>query len=162
MQCSHFLSIYLSIYPSVRPPIHPSIHPSIYLSIYLWLYSPCGPWPLFHFLNPLTVGRTSWTGDQSAARPKPTRRTTQTQNKCKQTIMPWVEFEPTIPVFERAKTIHALGRAATLIDFSVSKLGENICVKISIKWNELISLLREEFFHLRILNVHKKLWDILL
>jgi hypothetical protein len=25
---------------------------SIYLSIYLWLYIPCGPWPLFQFLNP--------------------------------------------------------------------------------------------------------------
>jgi hypothetical protein len=26
-----------------------------------------------------------------------------------------VEFEPTIPVFERAKTVHALDRAATVI-----------------------------------------------
>jgi hypothetical protein len=26
--------------------------------------------------------------------------------------MPWVEFEPTIPVFERAKTVHASDRAA--------------------------------------------------
>jgi hypothetical protein len=30
--------------------------------------------------------------------------------------MPQVEFEPTIPVFERAKTIHALDRATTVID----------------------------------------------
>jgi hypothetical protein len=29
--------------------------------------------------------------------------------------MPRVEFEPTIPVFERAKTVHALDRAATMI-----------------------------------------------
>jgi hypothetical protein len=29
--------------------------------------------------------------------------------------MPWVGFEPTIPVFERAKTVHALDRAATVI-----------------------------------------------
>jgi hypothetical protein len=29
--------------------------------------------------------------------------------------MPSVEFEPTIPVFERAKTVHALDRAATVI-----------------------------------------------
>jgi hypothetical protein len=29
--------------------------------------------------------------------------------------MPWVEFEPMIPVFERAKTVHALDRAATVI-----------------------------------------------
>jgi hypothetical protein len=29
--------------------------------------------------------------------------------------MPWVGFEPTIPVFERAKTLHALDRAAIVI-----------------------------------------------
>jgi hypothetical protein len=32
-----------------------------------------------------------------------------------QTSMPWVGFEPTIPAFERAKTIHASDRAATVI-----------------------------------------------
>jgi hypothetical protein len=31
-----------------------------------------------------------------------------------QTCMPWVGFEPTISVFERAKTIHALNRPATV------------------------------------------------
>jgi hypothetical protein len=30
--------------------------------------------------------------------------------------MPQVGFESTIPVFERAKTVHALDRAATVID----------------------------------------------
>jgi hypothetical protein len=49
------------------------------LSIYPWLYSPCGPWPLFQFLNLYTVGRTPWTGDQPVARPLPTHRTTQTE-----------------------------------------------------------------------------------
>jgi hypothetical protein len=29
--------------------------------------------------------------------------------------MPLVEFEPTVPVFERAKTVHDLVRAATVI-----------------------------------------------
>jgi hypothetical protein len=29
--------------------------------------------------------------------------------------MHWVGFEPTIPVFERAKTIHALDRVAIVI-----------------------------------------------
>jgi hypothetical protein len=47
----------------------------------LWLCSPCGSWPLFQFINPYTVGRTPWTGTQSLARPLPTHRTTQTQNK---------------------------------------------------------------------------------
>jgi hypothetical protein len=31
--------------------------------------------------------------------------------------MPRVRFEPTIPVFERAKTVHALDPAATVIGF---------------------------------------------
>jgi hypothetical protein len=54
-------------------------------------------------------------GDQPVVRPLPTHRTTQTQNKRKQTFMPAVGFEPTIPVFERAKTAHTWDRAATLI-----------------------------------------------
>jgi hypothetical protein len=44
-----------------------------------------------------------------------THRTTQTQNKRTQTSMPRVEFESTIPVFERAKTVDALVSAATVI-----------------------------------------------
>jgi hypothetical protein len=31
--------------------------------------------------------------------------------------MPIVGFEPTIPAFERTKTVHALDRAATVIGF---------------------------------------------
>jgi hypothetical protein len=41
-----------------------------------------------------------------------THRTTQTQNKCTQTCIPRVGFEPTMLVFERAKIVHALDRAA--------------------------------------------------
>jgi hypothetical protein len=67
---------------------------------YLWLLSPCGPWPIFGFFNLNTVGRTSWTGDQPFARPLPTQRTTQTQNKRIQTSMSRVGFEPTIPASE--------------------------------------------------------------
>jgi hypothetical protein len=69
----------------------------------------------FCFLIFYTVGRTPLAGDQPVARPLPTHRTTQTQNKRTQTSMPRVVYEPTIPVFERAKTVHALGRAATVI-----------------------------------------------
>jgi hypothetical protein len=82
---------------------------------YLWLYSPCGPWPLGQLFNLYTVVRTPCTGDQPVARPLPTHRTTQTQNKRKQTSMPQVGFESTIPVFERAKTVHALDRVTTVI-----------------------------------------------
>jgi hypothetical protein len=84
------------------------------MSSSLWLYSPfVGPWSLFQFLNLYTVGRTPWTGDQPVARPLPTRRTTQTQNKRTQTSTSRVGFELTTPVFERAKEVHALDRAAT-------------------------------------------------
>jgi hypothetical protein len=51
-----------------------------------------------------------WTGDQTVARPQHTHRTTQTQKS-----MPRVGLEPTTPVFERAKTVHDLDHAATLI-----------------------------------------------
>jgi hypothetical protein len=62
----------------------------------------------FSFLTLYTKGRTPWRGDQPVARPLSTHRTTQTQNKRTQISMPWVGFEPTIPAFERAKTVHAL------------------------------------------------------
>jgi hypothetical protein len=45
------------------------------------------------------------------------------QNKRTQVFMPRVEFEPTIPVFERAKTVHALDRAATVIGRTPSSTG---------------------------------------
>jgi hypothetical protein len=54
-------------------------------------------------------------GDQFVAGPVPTHRTTQTPNKRTQTSKSWVGIEPTIPVFERAKTVHALDRVATVI-----------------------------------------------
>jgi hypothetical protein len=81
----------------------------------LWLYGPYGLWRLVQFLKLYTVGRTLWTGDQPVVRPLPTHRTTQTRNQRTETSMPRVEFEPTIPMFERAKTGHALDRAATVI-----------------------------------------------
>jgi hypothetical protein len=45
-------------------------------------------------------------GDQSVARPLRTEKRTEIS----------MEFEPTIPVYERAKTGHALGRKATVIN----------------------------------------------
>jgi hypothetical protein len=88
----------------------------IIIILLLWLYNPLlGLGRFFSFLILYTVGRTPGMGDQPAARPLPTHRTTQTHNISTQTSMPWVGFEPTIPVFERAKTVHALDRAATVI-----------------------------------------------
>jgi hypothetical protein len=54
-------------------------------------------------------------GDQPTARPLPTHRTTQTENKRTQTSRPRVGFEPTTPVFERPKMVHGLDHAATMI-----------------------------------------------
>jgi hypothetical protein len=69
----------------------------------------------FHFLNLYTVDWAPCTGDQPVARPQPTYRTTQTQNKGTQTSIPRVGFEPATPVFERVKLVHALNRAGTVI-----------------------------------------------
>jgi hypothetical protein len=88
----------------------------------LWLYSPFDLGRFFSSLILYTVSRTSWTGDQPVARPLPTHRTTQTQNKRTQTSMPQVGFESTIPVFERAKTVHTLDRGATVIGVMLSSL----------------------------------------
>jgi hypothetical protein len=74
-----------------------------------------GSRPLFQFLNPIyKVDRTPWTGDQPVTRSLLTHGTTQTHNKCTQTSMSRDGFEPTIPVFEQAKAVHALDRAATV------------------------------------------------
>jgi hypothetical protein len=62
------------------------VNAEIYLSMALQTF--VGPWPLFQFLNLYTVGRTTWTGDQPVARPLPTHRTTQTQDKRTQTSVP--------------------------------------------------------------------------
>jgi hypothetical protein len=101
----HFLSIYLSLYLS------------IYLSIYGSPVLFVGPWLLFQFLNLYTIGRTPWTGDQPVTRPLPTH------SKNADTSMSRVGFEPTIPVFERAKTVHALDRAATMIGYTSLTIG---------------------------------------
>jgi hypothetical protein len=84
--------------------------------LYLWLYSPLDLGRFFSFIILYTVGSAPWTGDQPLVRPLPTHRTIQTQNECKQTSMPREGFEPKTPVFERAKAVHALDRAATAIN----------------------------------------------
>jgi hypothetical protein len=70
---------------------------SLSLSLSLWLYSSSD---FGRFLNLYTVGRTPW----RVARPLPTHRTTQTQNKCTQTSKPRVGLEPTIPAFEQTNS----------------------------------------------------------
>jgi hypothetical protein len=83
----------------------------------LRLYSPLlDVGRVFSFLGLLTI-KTPW---QPVERPLPRCRATQTQNKHTQTSTPWVGFEPTIPAFDRAKTVHALDCAATVIGYCCS------------------------------------------
>jgi hypothetical protein len=66
--------------------------------------------------------------------PSQGRYLTQTQIKRRQTSMPWVGFGPTIPVFEQAKTVHALYRAATVVGTYPSSIYEKdvLCFYIPI------------------------------
>jgi hypothetical protein len=78
-------------------------------TICLWLYSPCGPRPLFHSVGLLGRGISSSQGRYCS------QRTAQTQNKCPLISIPQVGFESMILLFERNKTVHALYPAATAI-----------------------------------------------
>jgi hypothetical protein len=68
------------------------------------------PWPLIQFLDPIHSRQDSLDGG-SARR----KAATYTQNERTQTSMPLVGLEPTIPASERAKTLHDLYRAVTVI-----------------------------------------------
>jgi hypothetical protein len=85
---------------------------STYLSVALQPFVGLGRFS--SFLTLYTASRTPWTRDRPVARPLPPHRATQTQNKRTKTSILKVRFEPTIPVFERAKIVHALDRAATV------------------------------------------------
>jgi hypothetical protein len=52
-------------------------------------------------------------------------RTTQRQNKRTQISMPLLGFEATIPVFELAKTVHSLDRAAAVIGHWLNYVAQN-------------------------------------
>jgi hypothetical protein len=61
-----------------------------------------------------TIARTHWVGDQLAVRPLPTQDNANTE-WTQTNIMLRVGFEPTTPVFERAKTFHAVDPAAAVL-----------------------------------------------
>jgi hypothetical protein len=115
---SIYLSIYLSIsvslstYLSVRPS-YPSIHPSIDISI----YGCTGLVDLGRFLSffiyTQSVGLLGRGISPSQGRRLHTEQ--HKRNKRIQTSMTRMGFEPTIPVFERAKIVPTLDCASTLI-----------------------------------------------
>jgi hypothetical protein len=98
-----------------------------------------------------TVGRTLWMGDQPVARQLPAHRTAETQNKRTQTSIPQVGFEPTIPVFEQAKTVHALESTATVIGCSLYRVG---------KWSQL-TLLCLSMHWLPVRTISHYWWDFI-
>jgi hypothetical protein len=98
-----FLRIYFATLSLTGPLIHPRP------------YSPLlGPSLLFSFVIFFTDGKTPWPSDQPVARPLPTHRRTQPQNKRTQTPMPRMGFEPTIPAFQWTERVHVSERAATV------------------------------------------------
>jgi hypothetical protein len=75
-----------------------------------------GPWIFFQFLDLLYIRYN--TLDRGISKPQGRYLRTgqqKTQNKLTQTSMPQMGFEPTIPAFEREKTVHALDRAASVV-----------------------------------------------
>jgi hypothetical protein len=118
-KCYEWL-LYLSICLSVCLSIYLFIYLPTYPSIYLFLLLPLGHrasmkrFVSLQFLNLrqsvglLGLGISPTQGHYL-------HRTTQTQNKRRQTSVLWVRFDHTIPAFERAKTFHALDRSATVI-----------------------------------------------
>jgi hypothetical protein len=76
-----------------------------------------GPSPLFQFLDPIHSGYDSLDGGSARRKASTFTKNNQTQNKRTKTSMPRVGFKLTIPASERAKTVHALHRAATVIGF---------------------------------------------
>jgi hypothetical protein len=76
----------------------------------------CGhfiPWWIYRFLIIQTVGRTPWAGDQPTARTLPTQGNTKRINV--DDIHAFSGIRTHHPSVKRAKTVHALDRAATLI-----------------------------------------------
>jgi hypothetical protein len=75
-----------------------------------------GLWPLFQILDLFTQSVGLLGRGISPSQGRYLHTELHKQNKRTQTSMPQVGFEPTIPLFERAKTVHhALDRAATVI-----------------------------------------------
>jgi hypothetical protein len=102
------LFIYLSVCLFIYLSVYISISLSVCLSIYLSICIPCEPWSLFQSVGLLGRGISPSQGHYLHTE----------QHKRTQTSMPRVAIEPTTPVFERSKTVHALDHVATVIGIS--------------------------------------------
>jgi hypothetical protein len=96
----HFVTLISSFYLSIFIPLTPT-------------WSTGHPWNASsHFSFLILVSRYNSLDGGSGLRKAATYTG---QHKRRQTSMPWVGFEPTIPVFHRAKTFYTLDLAATVI-----------------------------------------------
>jgi hypothetical protein len=119
------------------------------------------PWPLFQFLELFTqlVGLLGRGISPSQGRYLHTAQhsTAQTQNKSTHTSMPRVGFEFMISVFERAKIVHALDLAATVVGLHNFQDTAEWKEEHNTKDNNLKHTLRINEIILGILNLNHKI-----
>jgi hypothetical protein len=102
---------------------------SLSLSLSLGLYSPLDIGGFFSLLiYPQSVGLLRQGISPSQGRYQHTEQ--HKHNKRTQTSMPQVGFEPTIPAFERPKTVHASDSAATVNGLIVTKRPKIILINL--------------------------------
>jgi hypothetical protein len=92
-----------------------------------------GPWPLFQFRNPIHNRQDSWTGNQPVARPQPTQRITQTQNKRTQyrhALSGSWTHDPSVRAGEGSSGLRQHGHCARLIRKSIHNYSCDIFKKI--------------------------------
>jgi hypothetical protein len=111
---NHYLPTYLPVCLSVCM----SAGLSIYLSMALHPF--LVPWPIFQFLDLFRQSVELLGRGISSSQGRYLYTVQHKQNKRTQTSMSQMGFEPTIPVFERAKTVHDLDRTATVIGIITS------------------------------------------
>jgi hypothetical protein len=120
-----YIPEYCILQTSIRPTFFSSPPP-------LWRYSPNSglglpPWnfpfhfSLLHVNLRQSVGLLGWVISSSQGLYLYTDTEKRTHIHKHQTSMPWVGFEPKIPASEWAKTVHALGRWATVTGIRSTK-----------------------------------------
>jgi hypothetical protein len=92
--------------------------------------------------------------------PSQGRYLTQTQNTQKQTSMPRVGYEPTIPAFERAKTVHALDLTATVIGLTLNSVNSSAPSDISMSDLRQQTLYLDSCINFRVYKSDNKLTSI--
>jgi hypothetical protein len=111
---------------------HKNLLTEEFIYFFDWFYSPYGPWPLFSLLicsqTVELLGRVIISSQGLYLNTGQHRYRINTYTH--QISMPWVGFEPTITVSERAKTVHALDRAAIVTSeafINLPKIRRRVC-----------------------------------